>query len=112
MPSIPGSITSAEAAAAAALSDAALSVEKLSVGFATRRGTLFVVNEVSFSLRHGETLALVGESGSGKSVTSLAVMRLTPPAPRSVVSGKVRLRRKTGIIEDLLAVPEEEIRDV
>src|SRR5215472_13273690 len=117
MPSIPdstisASTTSRETGAALALADAALAVEKLSVGFATRGGTLSVVHEVSFSLRQGETLALVGESGSGKSVTSLAVMRLTPPAPRSIVSGKVRLRRKTGIVEDLLAVPEEEIRDV
>lgn len=37
-----------------------------------------LVNDVSFSLQQGKTLALVGESGAGKSLTSLAVMGLLP----------------------------------
>src|SRR5690606_11170297 len=35
-----------------------------------------VVNNLSFTLRPGETLGLVGESGSGKSTTGLALLRL------------------------------------
>jgi peptide/nickel transport system permease protein len=38
------------------------------------------VDDVSLSLRQGETLAIVGESGSGKSLTALAAMGLLPPA--------------------------------
>src|SRR6266702_846787 len=111
MPSIPASII--EAPHAAPDDAPALAVERLSVDFAARGGgSLTVVREVSFALRQRETLALVGESGSGKSVTSLAMMRLTPPAPRSLVSGRVLLRRKSGAVEDLLQLAEDDIRDV
>jgi microcin C transport system ATP-binding protein len=49
-------------------------VENLSVAFGAKR----VVDDVSFSLDRGETLALVGESGSGKSVTALSLLQLLP----------------------------------
>jgi microcin C transport system ATP-binding protein len=49
-------------------------VRDLSVAFGDRR----VVNNVSFTLDRGETLALVGESGSGKSVTALSLLQLLP----------------------------------
>ncbi|MFG0516880.1 microcin C ABC transporter ATP-binding protein YejF [Kluyvera intermedia] len=69
----------------ALLPDAApvLEVNQLCVAFPVRKGILRrvvdnnrVVNNVSFSLRTGETLGLVGESGSGKSTTGLALLRL------------------------------------
>ena len=60
-----------------------LKVNDLSVEFPIRKGVLRrivddnrVVNNVSFTLRAGETLGLVGESGSGKSTTGLALLRL------------------------------------
>ena len=40
------------------------------------------VDDVSFVVRHGETLGLVGESGSGKSVTALSIVRLISPPGR------------------------------
>ena len=49
-------------------------VENLSVAFGAKR----VVDDVSFTLDRGETLALVGESGSGKSVTALSLLQLLP----------------------------------
>jgi oligopeptide transport system ATP-binding protein len=51
-----------------------LEVKDLSVAFGARR----VVDQVSFSLDRGETLALVGESGSGKSLTALSLLQLLP----------------------------------
>jgi len=56
-----------------------LSVENLSVAFGDAAP---VVEDVSFSLRRGETLALVGESGSGKSVSALSILRLLPAQAR------------------------------
>ena len=53
-----------------------LRVENLTVDFGVHEGTLRAVNNVSFSIPPGGTLALVGESGSGKSVCSQAIMGL------------------------------------
>lgn len=53
-----------------------LNVKGLTTAFETENGKVISVDDVSFTLKYGETLALVGESGSGKSVTALSLMRL------------------------------------
>ena len=55
-------------------------------------------------------LALVGESGSGKSVTSLALMRLTPPAPRTELTGSALFRGRDGVTRNLLALSETDMQ--
>ncbi|MFP1827149.1 ABC transporter ATP-binding protein [Lonsdalea quercina] len=55
-----------------------LSVTDLTVAYDTERGRVAAVNEVSLTLRPGETLGLVGESGCGKSTLSRAIMQLQP----------------------------------
>ncbi|MDW9856970.1 dipeptide ABC transporter ATP-binding protein [Sinorhizobium meliloti] len=52
---------------------------------ASIKGRVHAVENVSFSLRAGETLALVGESGCGKSTTGRSVVRLTEPISGSVL---------------------------
>lgn len=53
-------------------------IKQLTVAFKTTDRPLIAVDEVTFCLQPGETLALLGESGCGKSLTSLALMRLLP----------------------------------
>jgi microcin C transport system ATP-binding protein len=60
-----------------------VAVEGLTVAFGERR----VVDDISFTLDRGETLALVGESGSGKSLTALSLLQLLPPG--AVCTGRV-----------------------
>ena len=69
---------------------ALLEVRGLRTCFPSSLGPLPVVDDVSFDLARGETLALVGESGSGKSMTAFSILRLVPK-PGQVVSGEVRL---------------------
>lgn len=58
-----------------------LKVQNVTGGY----GTHMVLNDVSFSVPRGRTVAVVGESGSGKSTTARAIMGLLPLARGQVV---------------------------
>ena len=64
-----------------------LEVKNLSIRFPGRFGDTAIVDNVSFSVREGETMGLVGESGCGKSITSLAIMGLLPKTAK--ISGSI-----------------------
>jgi oligopeptide transport system ATP-binding protein len=84
-----------------------LEVENLRTYFYTRGGVIRAVNDVSFSLRRGETLGIVGESGSGKSVTCYSLLGLIPKPPGKIVSGHAHFG---GV--DLLNCSDSELRQI
>ncbi|MGG1664346.1 ABC transporter ATP-binding protein [Brevibacillus sp. NRS-1366] len=70
-----------------------LEVDQLFMRFKTEKGLLPAVNNVSFHVNKGETVALVGESGCGKSVTSLSIMRLIA-RQEGQVEGSIRFKNR------------------
>ena len=58
---------------------------KKGIIFPRQVGTLQAVNDVSFSLYAGETLALVGQSGAGKSTLGLMMLGLLQPTSGDIV---------------------------
>jgi peptide/nickel transport system ATP-binding protein len=84
-----------------------LDVKGLRTVFFTNSGLFRAVDDVSFSVGRGETLAIVGESGCGKSVTALSIMRLVPDPPGRIVGGSVKLEGT-----DLLDLDEAEMRAI
>lgn len=91
------------------MSEPILAIENLKVHFAlARKGmfgpklTLKAVDDVSFTVAEGETLAIVGESGSGKTTTALAIAQLVGTA-----GGSVKLHGK-----EFLGIQGPELREM
>ena len=55
-----------------------LEIKNAEIKFSVEGGIVNAVNDISFDIIKGETLAIVGESGSGKSVTARTIMKMLP----------------------------------
>ena len=84
-----------------------LSVEGLSVSFGPAR----VIDDVSFTVPHGRTVAVVGESGSGKSVASLSIMRLADLAGAHFDTGRITLNIGDDTV-DILSLTQNSARKI
>lgn len=84
-----------------------LQVKNLTTRFKTDRGIVTAVDNISFDVAAGETLAIVGESGSGKSVTSMSILRLIPTPPGLIEGGEILFEGK-----DLLKLSDAEMRKI
>lgn len=84
-----------------------LQVRNLTTQFFTSSGTVRAVDNVTFHVDEGETVAVVGESGCGKSVSALSILRLVPWPPGKIVGGSINFRG-----QNLLEMGDEDIRRV
>lgn len=86
---------------------ALLEVNGLTIYFHTRNGLVKAVDDVSFAVDAGETLAIVGESGSGKSVTCYSLLDLLPKPPAVIEAGTALFDG-----EDLLTCHPARMREI
>jgi peptide/nickel transport system ATP-binding protein len=84
-----------------------LDIQNLKTHFFVRGQVAKAVDDVSFSVRSGQTIGLVGESGCGKSVTAHSIIQLIPEPPGKIVGGKIFF---DGI--DLLDLSERQMRRI
>jgi peptide/nickel transport system ATP-binding protein len=88
------------------MSRALITFNQLSVSFAADKSRVRAVQEVSFTIRAGQTVGVVGESGCGKSVTAMSLMGLLPPQAARIDGGEILfgqdlLRLKNARMADL-----------
>lgn len=84
--------------------DPILKVDHLKIHFFTRKGVIYAVDDISFSLKKGETLGLVGESGCGKTTAVSGLMKMVP-TPGEIIGGSIVIDR-----EDIIPLSDREMR--
>lgn len=82
-----------------------LKVKNLTTKLMIRGKPVTVVDDISFTLYEGKTLAVVGESGCGKSMTALSILRLIPADLLASTTGAVEYRGK-----NILDMSQKELR--
>ncbi|HQD63553.1 MAG TPA: ABC transporter ATP-binding protein [Defluviitoga sp.] len=81
-----------------------LTVNNLKLYYFTRKGVVKALDDVSFSLKEGETLGLVGESGCGKTTLGMGLLRMPNP-PGKIVDGEIIIDN-----ENIIHLKENELR--
>jgi peptide/nickel transport system ATP-binding protein len=79
--------------------------KNLKTYFFTEDGIVKAVDDVSFTIKAGQTIGIVGESGCGKSVTAMSLMRLIPDPPGKITGGQILFEGK-----NVIDFSDEEIR--
>ncbi len=84
-----------------------LDIVQLQTHFFVRGQVAKAVNDVSLTIKAGQTLGLVGESGCGKSVTAHSIIQLIPDPPGKIVGGQINFNGR-----DLLSYSERQMRKI
>lgn len=84
-----------------------LTVRNLTTRLSLDHHSVAIVDNLSFNLFKGKTLALVGESGCGKSMTALSIMRILPQPPALPSTGEILYND-----QNLLTLSEKEMRSI
>lgn len=91
------------------MSNVVLSVKHLTMSYLAARGRVRAVNNVSFDLHEGETLAVIGESGCGKSSLNLTLIRQIPQTAQ-IESGQILYKYRDGKQTDILGLSKKGLR--
>ena len=86
---------------------ALLDIVHLQTHFFVRGQVAKAVDDVSLTIKSGQTLGLVGESGCGKSVTAHSIIQLIPDPPGKIVGGQIIFNGN-----DLLSYSERQMRKI
>ena len=84
-----------------------LEVRNLTIHYETKQETVYAVNDVSFSMKKGETLGLVGPTGAGKTTIARAILGILPVPPAVVKGGEILLNGN-----DVLKMSEKEMHGI
>jgi oligopeptide transport system ATP-binding protein len=84
-----------------------LEVKHLRTSFFTNEGEVKAVNDLSYYIDKGESVAVVGESACGKSVSALSILRLIPYPPGIIIGGEILFKGN-----DILKLTEEQMRHI
>ena len=76
------------------MSNALLQISNLNVSFVNPNKNIVAVDNFSFKIIKGETIAIVGESGSGKSTTALSILGLLPYPLAFHKEGSIKYKNK------------------
>jgi peptide/nickel transport system ATP-binding protein len=82
-----------------------LAVKNLVIEYHTAEEVVQAVNDVTFSLRYGETLGLVGETGAGKTTIARAIMRILPLPAARIMGGEIKMDGT-----DVYGLSDDEVR--
>ena len=88
-----------------------LEIKNLNIVFETHAGTVYAIQDISFDLKAGETLAIVGESGSGKLVTSKAIMQLLAENGK-ITHGQILYKKNNGEIIDITKLKDSQMHHI
>lgn len=84
-----------------------LDIRNLSVQYVSDGKVVKAVNNISFTMKKGETLGLVGETGAGKTTIAKAILQILPSPPAKVTGGEIIFQN-----EDILKLPEKKMRSI
>ncbi|NLM44407.1 MAG: ABC transporter ATP-binding protein [Clostridiales bacterium] len=84
-----------------------LDIRDLTVHYITYDGTVRAVENLSLSLKYGETLGLVGETGAGKTTTVKTILRILQEPPAKIIKGEIIFEN-----EDLLKKDMKKMRKI
>ena len=84
-----------------------LKVENLVVEYTAGKKVVHAVNNVSFTIKSGESLGVVGESGCGKSTIAKAILRILPDRGARISSDSIYFEGR-----DLVSMPEKKLEHI